>query len=198
MLCPASLCPAARRTWNRQHRSGSAEERGLSIIEILAAGVVGALIITAVASLGNISNRTISEASRQEDADSAISRDLETIRGLMSSYTWCSGAGTLEPIADQNRCRTTRKSNKFYYFPKNPDDKNLFISACGDDRSSSDNLLLASLITSLSPPAMPNPPATTRTVTVSDGAAKSLQISYRGKGTPRTVVLTPTVASWCP
>jgi hypothetical protein len=183
-------------------------QAGFSITEVMVAGVIGAVIITSVAGLNNLSNTSLNSSSQQQVIETAVNRDVETIRQRMVSYTWCSGAGTLEPIADTTRCRQplSQKSNSQYYFPGKSvsdspgtlSDKDKFLAACQDNQNTSSNALLARLITAITAPELPQPQGATRSVAVIDGSAKRVQISYAGLNPPRSILMTPTVASWCP
>jgi prepilin-type N-terminal cleavage/methylation domain-containing protein len=185
-------------------RSG---QRGFSLTEVMVAGVVGSVIITSVAGMNKISQKTIETASKQEQAEAAVNSDINIIRQKMGAYTWCAGQGSIEPNADRGRCRkdVSKRGQIEYYSPnhntpdaaKNPTDRDKFKNAC-QDISSSRNTFLSSLITSINSQSLPSSLGVTRTVTINDVRAKRLQITYSGDTVNRSLLMTPTVAAWCP
>jgi hypothetical protein len=197
-----------RRPWQQGSPGG---QLGFSITEVMMAAVMGGVIISSVATMNNLGNRSMVQARQQQSTDNIIQADLDTIRQQMVSYTWCSGAGTLQPIPDPTRCLRSinEKSKREYYFPNqnvkpNPSeptslgDQDKFIAACQDTASANSNLLLSSLITSIGSLSLPSSAGVVRNVSVVDGSAKRIQITYSGTDVQRIVLMTPTVASWCP
>jgi prepilin-type N-terminal cleavage/methylation domain-containing protein len=188
----------------RHHRPG---QRGFSLTEVMVAGVVGAVIITTVEGMNNISQKAIQESTLEDKAESAVISDINSIRKKMLIYTWCSGQGSVGPGEDTSRCPIPLKDRGLVaYFSPNQNipvaanqggDRDKFKTACKDNGSSS-NSFLSSLIASIEGQSLPSYLGVTRTVTISDGRAKRLQITYRGNKLNRSLLMTPTVAAWCP
>lgn len=185
-------------------------QQGFSLTEVMIAGALGGVIITSVASMNNLNQKTIQTSTQREQAEAALNSDLSIIRQKMVNYTWCAGEGSLTPIADRSRCRKglsqpSDRHKREYYSPNqnipdaanNPGDRDKFKAACQDTGTSS-NSFLSSLIASINAQKLPASSGVTRTVTISDGRAKILLITYNGNSLNRTLLMTPTVASWCP
>jgi prepilin-type N-terminal cleavage/methylation domain-containing protein len=199
------LLPSRRfRPQAQRHR---ASQQGFSLTEVMVAGVVGGVIFTTVAGMNNLSQKAILTSLQREQTEAAVNSDLNTIRQMMINYTWCSGQGSVTPSADTGRCRKSlsERDKPGYYSPnqnipdaaKNPGDRDKFKTACQDTGTSS-NSFLSGLIASINSKTLPVSAGVTRTVTISDGRSKRLQITYSGKTLNRTLLMTPTVAGWCP
>jgi prepilin-type N-terminal cleavage/methylation domain-containing protein len=188
----------------RHHR---ASQRGFSLTEVMVAGVMGGVIITTVAGMNNLSQEAIQESTLEEQAEAAVISDINSIRKKMAAYTWCSGQGSVGPVADRSRCPIAldKRGQLAYYSPNQntpnaaneSGDRDKFKTACKDNGSSS-NSFLSSLIASINDQSLPSSLGVTRTVTISDGRAKRLQITYSGTKLNRSLLMTPTVAAWCP
>jgi type II secretory pathway component PulJ len=182
-------------------------QQGFSLTEVMIAGVMGGVIITTVASMNNLSQDTILTSTLREQGEAAVNSDLNIIRQKMVNYTWCAGEGSITPSADSSRCLRPLRERALpgYYSPNqntpdtanNPGDRDKFKAACQDNGTSS-NSFLSSLIASINSQTLPVSLGVTRTVTISDGRAKSLQITYSSDTLNRSLLMTPTVAAWCP
>ena len=194
---------------------------GFSLVEVLVAAVLGGVIITTVARMSDLSNMAIFQSSDVETVQADINRDIETIRDRMTAYTWCSGAGSITPCSTST---SLSKKSELYYKPvsdsqianagnggdstttQDPNSPTaLFKNACNDKQSTPNNLLLANLINLIDQlPALPN--GISRSVAVQDGASKLIRITYTTPANPnavtkqiqRSVLMSPTVAAWCP
>jgi type II secretory pathway pseudopilin PulG len=160
--------------------------------------------------------------------ESLIEEDIASIRRLAERYTWCSGAGTLEAIANSS-CRSMEPLTQNYYFPDAyypdapppPDQRDTppeattaitaFTQAC---RGSG---LTAPLVNAIQTLPLPEDLNLQRTVQLDNGDAAPgsqnhlLRIRYfydrtaidpsRAADFPpidREVLILPTVAAWCP
>jgi prepilin-type N-terminal cleavage/methylation domain-containing protein len=193
----------------RQRRYG---QQGFSLTEVMIAGAVGGVIITTVARMNNLNQKIIQTSTQREQAEAAVNSDINTIRQKMVNYTWCAGQGSITPSADSSRCRKSLipgvKPSYYhsgYYSPNqntpdaanNPGDRDKFKAAC-QDTGTSNNSFLSGLIASIDAQVLPSSAGVTRTVTISDGRAKRLQITYSSDTLNRSLLMTPTVAAWCP
>jgi hypothetical protein len=157
--------------------------------------------------MNNLSQDTILTSTLREQGEAAVNSDLNIIRQKMVNYTWCAGEGSITPSADSSRCLRPLRERALpgYYSPNqntpdtanNPGDRDKFKAACQDNGTSS-NSFLSSLIASINSQTLPVSLGVTRTVTISDGRAKSLQITYSSDTLNRSLLMTPTVAAWCP
>ncbi len=195
-------------------------QQGFSLTEVLVAGVVGGVIITTVAGMNNLSQTTILASKQREQVEAAVNSDIDTIRQKMVTYTWCAGQGSITPSDNVNQCprgldQLSDRYKRDYYFPNqnipgpnnSPGDLDRFKAACQDDSTSNGNgngngnqanSFLSGLITSIESQTLPDSSGVTRTVTISDGRAKRVLITYSGASLNRSLLMTPTVAAWCP
>ncbi len=194
------------------HPSRRSSHQGFSLTEVMVAGVLGGVFITTASGMNNLSQKTILAFTQRELAEVAVNSDINTIRQKMITYTWCSGQGSLTPIDDRNRCRRglTKPRDRYkrdYYSPNqntpaaanSPGDRDRFQAACQDNSTSNQaNSFLSGLIASIGAQTLPASSGVTRTVTISDGRAKRVLITYSGPSLNRTLLMTPTVAAWCP
>lgn len=204
------MSPLARASPHRlRQRQRPLTVWGFSLTEVMISAAVGAVILTSVAGMNNVSNRTILDAGQQESVEAAINSDLDMIRQKMISYTWCSGTGTIGPVNPDpnNPCtkKLSAKTSNEYYFPKMASpptatdiaNRDAFYAAC-NQTNTTDNSFLAPLIASINSQTLAGTSGLTRQVAISDGSAKKLLITYSSSTVQRSVLLTPTVASWCP
>lgn len=191
-------------------------QQGFSLTEVLVAGVVGGVIITTVAGMNNLSQTTILASKQREQVEAAVNSDIDTIRQKMVTYTWCAGQGSITPSDNRSQCPRglDQLSNRYksdYYYPNqntpgagnSPGDRDRFKAACQDGRTTTGNgdqanTFLSGLITSIEAQTLPASSGVTRTVTISDGRAKRVLITYSGASLNRSLLMTPTVAAWCP
>ncbi len=196
------------------HPSRRSSHQGFSLTEVMVAGVLGGVFITTVSGMNNLSQKTILAFTQREQAEAAVNSDINIIRQKMVTYTWCSGQGSITPAADLNRCPRglTSPNDRYknnYYSPNqntpasadSPGDRDRFKAACQDNSINTGNQansFLSGLIASINSQTLPASIGVTRTVTISNGRAKSLLITYNGDSLNRTLLMTPTVAAWCP
>jgi prepilin-type N-terminal cleavage/methylation domain-containing protein len=199
---------AGRRSFQAAQRCAGA--RGFSLIEVMVAGVLGGVIVTSAVGMSNLNQRTILETGQRERAETVINSDIDLIREKMISYTWCSGQGSVEPSSDRSRCRLglSGRGKREYYSPNqntpaNPNlnasgDRDNFLNACRSTGSGNSNAFLSPLISSINSQQLASSSGVTRSVTISDARTKRLQITYSGPTSNRSLLMTPTVAAWCP
>lgn len=182
---------------------------GFTIIELLIAGVLTALVVGGTATTLIIANRTSSRGGLQTKLETLIDQDLAAIRDLNDRFTCCPGsctanAATIATAVASGSCSTSTAGNQNYYAPNQPlgtatTATQSFRTACID----------ATIATSLASefPAVPAAPSgttlTRSTVTQVDAAAHRLQWTYTATvngstAITRVVNLVPTVAAWCP
>lgn len=171
-----------------------------SLLELLVAIVLLATTTAAAAMLWNGTNRMVVSSSSINDLQSQIDSDVADIRTRAATYTWCSGAGGFSTSAPTCASDDPRSDN--YFFPNsslattaNPSiegpEQVAFADACGTAT------LTEALVTDINSRALPAG-ITSRVVANDDVTANRLRITYTGPGVSRIVVLTPTVAAWCP
>ncbi len=185
---------------------------GFTIVEILVAAVLLAVVAGGTAATMVIGNRTSQRAGLQTQLDALIDQDLSAIRTLNDRYTCCPGsctatASAISAAVSAGDCSVNTPGNENYYSPNqvstNPaaatTATTAFRTACGN------GTITTNFITQI--PALPTAPAgstLTRTApTQVDAAAHRLQWTYTGSingqvAVTRVVNLTPTVAAWCP
>jgi len=201
---------------------------GFSLVEVLVAGVVGAVIATTIPVMSNLSSRVAYQSRDKESAQSYIDSDIELIREKMKAYTWCSGSGSIDPCdaavdpqmgenyytgtsienaaaSAESVANSTANGNAAGFSGLGSSQGKSavakFVNACKDTQSTSKNELLANLITTISATKadLPIPTGFSRRVEVQDGTAKLIKITYTGpENFQRSVLMSPTVASMCP
>jgi hypothetical protein len=166
-----------------------------------------AIAVAGAASLLVSGTRTRARAEVNDRHEALIDEDVSQIQELARSYTWCSGAATF----DGSTCNLVGPGSEDYYFP-NP------IAADGTGPTRIVDLVRACTPTSGSPARtdlinsliaqLPAAQLTgingelVRAAAVPDGPAlaQRVLITYTNQANTvsRRVILTPTVASWCP
>ncbi len=180
---------------------------GFTLVELLVGAVLLTIGLSMAASLATISNRSMIRSAQLGNQESLIDSDIAAIRNLAEIYTWCPGSGTTSAAAVSAAgasCASTTPRTEAYYFPNNPVPPNTFAArviafenACDPNNNTPtiDELNIA-LVAAIN--ARAQPPGISRTVANDDIAAHRLRITYAGTNVNRVVVLTPTVAAWCP
>lgn len=168
---------------------------GSTILEVLIAVAIIGLAFAGAATLSAVQNRSLISASNLSTVQSQLDADVAAVRNLAETYTWCSGAGGFNGSAANCAGATARTEN--YYFPIASAATAIsnFETACNNTVSDTLNTALVTAINAITLPSL----ITARTVVNDDIAAHRLRINYTtSAGASRTLVLTPTVAAWCP
>jgi len=193
----------------RRQRPAAGEQGAALILELLVGIVVLATAVATAASISVVTNRSTRTGHGLTEMETRIDTDLAQMRQWAELYTWCAGFGTTSStrVNASPTCKSKSSANSSYYYPDNPPPGNptaaqalrTFNAACNDGTTTQFN---QPLITFLN--IVPRPSGVTREVISDDNRAKRLRITYTAtvpnstKGIQRVVVLTPTVAAWCP
>ncbi|MFM7393667.1 MAG: type II secretion system protein J [Cyanobium sp.] len=208
-----SLALHARSSATRGSARGS---EGFSLVELVLAGSLMAVVIGSTATALLVANNSSSSQGGLSRVDSLIDQDLAAIQALDRQFTCCTGdpcTANATTIAASDSCRDALgvargPGNENYYSPRqshtngrNPadtPDMERFRDACGDGT-------IASTFQSMLPtlPTAEAPAALSRSVKVPNTTTNLLQITYTGKISGSTVFtrvvnLIPTAANWCP
>ncbi len=173
---------------------------GVALLELIVALALLAGTLVAAVTLTNGTNRLQVGSIQLNDLQSRIDTDVAEIRGRAEIFTWCTGAGTF--AASGPTCASTNPRSDNYFFPNsstadaaNPfaigPEQTAFINACGT------TALTTALVNDINARALPAG-VTSRVVANDDATANRLRITYTAPNVSRIVVLTPTVAAWCP
>lgn len=196
--------PLPHLRFRRQGRRLAATQ-GFSMVELIVSGVVGAIVISSVTALSNSTQAKISSSRANNSTSIEVASNLAQVRKLADEYVWTNeGTGSValnptDPRTDICRNKGQAKKNDCtsYFLPSQKTAAyDAFEAACKDNTKTDTNLLLAPLITAIN--AVPRPAGISRTVTVHDGVAKQLLVSYSGGGTTRAGLILPKLASLCP
>lgn len=168
------------------------QARGASLVELVIGSMILIFAFAMAAAIAGVNGRNLLTSRTTSNQDALIDSDISAIRRLSEEYTWCTGAGTL--AASGPSCDSTSARNQNYYFPSNSTNIALFESACADTTAPDDlNVALVNQINSRA-----TLPGITRSVTYDNVPAHRLRITYTGTNVNRVILLTPTVAGWCP
>lgn len=176
----------------RRRRRGA---DGSTILEALIATAIIGLAFAGAATLSAVQNRSQISSANLSTVQSQLDADVAAVRNLAETYTWCSGSGGFNGSATNCAGATAQTEN--YYFPIISATTAIqnFETACNNTVSATLNTALVTAINALALPSL----VTARTVVTDDIVAKRLRINYTTTtGASRTLVLTPTVAAWCP
>lgn len=168
------------------------EARGVTLVELLVGSILLVIAFAMAATISGVNNRNLQTSATTADQDSLIDSDISAIRKISEEYTWCTGAGTLS--ASGSSCDSTTARDQNYYFPNNSANIALFEAACAD--TTAPDALNAALVYEINSRA--TLPGVTRTVSYDSVTAHRLRITYAGTNVNRVLLLTPTVAGWCP
>jgi hypothetical protein len=200
--------PAA---WARRSSSDGAA----LIVELI---ISSTMVLTAFAMAASLSGKAlngIEQTDKFAKRDAAVNADLAELRSRAARYSFCDGTGTLAPTATSclkqgNPISDYRSED--YFSPYNPDpssesaEQSRFLEAC--DNPNSDQLtaeLLKDLNKTSTYASQLSDAGISRKIendTDSGGSgpfsAHRLRVTYSGTKVDRTVLITPTVAAWCP
>lgn len=174
--------------------SVNVQPQGFTIVEILVATVLIAIVTSMAAAVMIVSNRATSNSSTMGNAMAAIDNDISLIKTLSERYTCCSGTCTTDPAtiaAATTKCEGS-VGDSVYYFPRanNASEIASFQALC-------DSGLTTNLIAAIN--AQAQPVGVSRTaVDDGDATARRVRITYTGTNINRVVKVVPTVANWCP
>lgn len=170
------------------------------MLELMIAVVLLTSTLLAAITLTNGTNRLHVGTVQLNDLQSQVDSDIAAIRRRAEIFTWCTGMGTF--AATGTTCASINPNSDAYFFPNsststtaNPflvgPEQTAFINACGTAD------LTAALVNDINSRPLPAG-VTSRVVTNDDTTANRLRITYTAPNLSRLVVLTPTVAAWCP
>lgn len=181
----------------------SVEAEGSTITEVMIGIAIITVAFAGAATLWAIQNRSLLRSNNLSTAQSQLDSDVAAVRNLAETYTWCSGNGGFNGSA--TNCAGATAGTENYYFPiaSATSAINAFETACNnttadtlnDPNGSSSSTSLVKSINNLERPSLVD----SRTVEHDNISAHRLRITYStSTGASRIVVLTPTVAAWCP
>lgn len=165
------------------------------IVEVLLAAVIIGIVFAGVATLTNSQSRSITSSSDIANVNNQLDADVAAVRNLAETFTWCSGNGGFSGTA--TNCSGAAARTASYYFPIASATTAItnFETACNNTATDSLNVVLVTAINAIVRPSL----ITNRDVTNDDIPTNRLRITYTtSPGITRTVILTPTVAAWCP
>lgn len=192
----------------RRHPARGSEGAAL-LIELIIASV---MVITAFAMAMALTNNTALNSKQTNtvgNRESIVNADIALLRNLASRYSFCDGVGSTTPSGSSCRKSGNPDSDyksEDYYYPDNPDDSGAltneqrnFHSACAAEPGFD---LTANLITAMkastSYASDLSSAGISRSISLENADAHRLQVRYTGPKVDRTVLITPTVAAWCP
>lgn len=191
------LRPSSPDPWHNVGAEGS------TITEVMISIAIITLAFTGAATLWAIQNRSLLRSNNLSTVQSQLDGDVAAVRNLAETYTWCSGNGGFNGSA--TNCAGATAGTENYYFPiaSATSAINTFETACNnaaadtlnDPNGSSSSSSLVKAINNIELPSLVDK----RIVEFDDLSANRLRITYTtSTGASRIVVLTPTVAAWCP
>ena len=201
--------PSLRHGCHRRQSPAAGEQGAALMLELLVGIVILASALATAASLSVVTNRSSKTGHGLTEMETRIDTDIAQMRQLAELYTWCPGSGTTSRarVNASTTCKSKVNTNASYYYPDNPPPGNIagalalanFNAACNDDQTTLFNQALINILT-----PFPRPSGVTREVSSDDNRAKRLRITYTATvpnitgGIRRVVLITPTVAAWCP
>ena len=199
-------------------RGSARGSEGFSLVEMVLAGSLMAVVIGGTATALLVANNSSSRQGGLSRVDSLIDQDLAAIQALDRQFTCCTGSpctANATTISASSSCRDASgvaqgPGNENYYSPRqnnttgsNPldtPDMERFRAACGNGN-------IASTFQSMLPtlPTAEAPAGLSRSVSTSPSPnpTNRLRITYTGTisgstVSTRVVNLIPTAANWCP
>lgn len=172
---------------------------GFSMAEALVAGVVLLFTVQGTASAFNLITTSISKTSVQSTNNTAIDRDISSIKKLSVEYTSCVVPSGSVPTAEAPCDESSRFSS--YYFPMNPTiaRQDEFLSACRSTDPAAH--ITAGFIQAINQkPALASGVIRTQAGREDSVDAKNhnVIVEYKVNNlTVRTVKVSPVVSAWC-
>lgn len=192
------------------HRPGRASAGASLLVELIIASVI---VITAFAMATSLSNSAVISTTRGAsvaDRERTVNADIAMLRDLAALYTFCDGQGTTLPSGSSCRKQgnpDTDHLSEDYYYPDNPSSSSenseqiAFRTACEEAGPSLTAALITKMEASTTYAEQLSTLGISREISLDDdggAAAHRLRIRYTGPKIDRTVLITPTVAAWCP
>lgn len=209
---PAALLRRRQRPLRQRlaspRRPGSSSAGAGLLVELMIASVI---VITAFAMASSLTNSAVistSNGGSVANRERTVNADIALLRDLAAQYSFCDGKGTTLPSG--STCRKTGNPDtdfrsEDYYYPDNPSssaaisEQTAFHTACeGTGGTSLTGALITEMNNSTTYAAELSSLGISRKVSLDDGTAHRLRISYSGPKIDRTILITPTVAAWCP
>lgn len=203
----------AHSTLQKSPRVSQSPPNGFTLVELIIAAILLAVVGSAAGILSNVATRSIINTTTTANSSSAIDSDIAQIREIAERYTCCAGTCTSNPTTistyiSNGTCQGATNRDSTYYFPVSTTDASrtnadAFAALCTNTNGSILDQLVtdigtyAPIATSLTPTGVTrnitknlgNPPTNTLTITYSNTALAT---------TSRIVTIRPTVADWCP
>lgn len=172
---------------------------GFSLAEVLIGTVILAFAVAMAAAMHGVASYGLLGSTTINDRDALVDGDVAEIRALAERLSWCSGTGALQATAP---CQDSNPGSRDYYAPAaSMDDEanmNQFEAAC------TNGTLNTTLLAAIN--ARPALPGINRAAQNAEGigtTTNGILIRYTSPDdnenpVSRSVVITPTVAAWCP
>jgi type II secretory pathway pseudopilin PulG len=216
-MTPLSQNSPAFLTLSTAGRGGAQGSEGFSLVELVLAGSLMAVVIGGTATALLVANNSSSRQGGLSRVDSLIDQDLAAIQALDRQFSCCTGnpcTADATTISASSSCRDALSiaqgpGNENYYSPRqsdttgsDPDDTpemESFRAACGNGN-------IASTFQSMLPtlPTAEAPAGLSRSVSSpSPNPTNLLRITYTGTisgstVSTRVINVIPTAANWCP
>jgi hypothetical protein len=221
-MTPLPLDSLALHARSSPPRGSARGSEGFSLVEMVLAGSLMAVVIGGTATALLVANNSSSSQGSLSRLDSLIDQDLAAIQALDRQFTCCTGSpctANATTIADSTSCRNAAGSpvspgNENYYSPRqevgdinrlsppaDTADMDSFRKACGNGN-------IASTFQSMLPtlPTAEAPAGLSRSVTSPNpnpNPTNLLKITYIGtlsgsRVITRMINVIPTAANWCP
>ena len=183
---------------------------GFTLVELLVAAVLMALVVGGTATIMLVSTRTSQRSGKQRLLESLINQDLAAIQDLNDRFTCCPGsctatASTITAAVTSGSCATSTSGSQTYYSPVQASGSSSTAATTTFEAACSAGTIATALATEF--PSVPTAPTGTSlnrsSVSQVDTAAHRLQWSYTAAVNGRTVInrvvnLVPVAAAWCP
>lgn len=185
------------------HKSMKPHSSGFTLVEVLVASVLMAVIGSALTFTLLSGSRSLFNAAEVNQLEEFVDKDLASIRETAFSMTCCSGNCTTDQstINASTSCTSKISGTQNYYFPSqdgtsdsDTSQTTSFKTACNG------NGLITALVTQirLASPDASVPARITRTFDTSAANRHRLTVVYSSNLLSKAYTLTPTVSAWCP